>query len=149
MTNAITRAGSSLFILYERQKLTQENVTTMFSVVIAALETLAKISHTAAEAIPLLEKKYAAFIDRPMAISDVTPHLKAFSVAAVDPEGFDSEVVQDLERQATNLSFVELVVEKFENGQDSPSFPDELAPDELESLSLDLDLPGVGPHYGL
>jgi hypothetical protein len=149
MTNAIIRAGSSLFILYEIQKLTRENVTTMFSVVITALETLAKISHTAAEAIPLLQKKYATFIDRAMAISDATPHLNAFSVAAIDPGSFDSEVVQCLERQATDSSFLDLVVEQFENGQGSPSFPDELALIELESPSLDLDLPGVGPALRL
>lgn len=147
MTNAIIRAGSSLFILYEIQKLTQENVTTMFAVVIAALETLAKISHTAAEALPLLQKKYAAFMDRAMAVSDATPHLNAFSVATVDPESFDVEAAEHVEWQATGLSFLDLVVEQYEDGQGSPSFPAELAPAELESLSLDLDLPGAGPFY--
>ena len=147
MTNAIIRTGSSLIFLYEMQKLCQENVTTMFSVVIAALETLAKISHTAAEAIPLLKQKYtASCIEQAKAIADVTPNLNAFSVAAIDPEGFDSEVMKDLERQATDPSFVESVVEQFDDGQGSPTFPDELAPDELETLSLALDLQGAGPQ---
>jgi hypothetical protein len=149
MTNAITRAGSSLFILYERQKLTQENVTAMYNVVIAALETLAKISHIAAEAIPLLQKKYAAFIDRAMTTSEVTPQLNAFSVAVFDSDGADFDGFQSFEKQSSSLSFVDFTVEQFENGQDSSSFPDKLAPIELESLAADLDLSRMGGDYSL
>lgn len=149
MTNAITRAGSSLFILHERHKLTQENVTAMFNVVITALKTLAKISHTASEAIPLLQKKYAAFIDRAMTGSEVTPQLNTFSVAIIDSESTDCDTFQDFQNQSTSLSFVDLALEQFEHGRGSPSFPDKLAPVELESLAADLDLPRMGGDYGL
>lgn len=145
MTHAIIRTGSSLLVLYEMQKLCQENVTAMFSVVVAALETLARISHTAAEAIPLLKRKYtASYLEQAMAIPDVTSQLNAFSVAVIAPEGFDSEVIE-----VSDASFDDSIVAEFDSGQDSSSFPDELAPDELESLSLDLNLEGAGPQNTL
>lgn len=145
LTNAIIRTGSSLLLLYEMQKLCQENARTMFSVVIAALETLAKISHTAAEAIPLLKEKYASSFIAHQARSnpDATLRLEDFSLAAIDPEAFGAEVIDDLEQETTNPLFGESIHGKSDDGQDLPSFPDELAPDELESLSLDVDLQGT------
>lgn len=145
LTNAIIRTASSLLLLYEMQKLCQENAATMFSVVIAALETLAKISHTAAEAIPLLKQKSTTtFIEQTMGSTTATPRLEDFSLAAIDPDVFDTELINDLEQPATSPFFRDSSHEQFDDGQDSPSFPDELAPDELESLSLDVDLQGNG-----
>ena len=144
LTNAIIRTGSSLLLLFEMQKLCRENATTMFSVIIAALETLAKISHIAAEAIPLLKQKYdTTFIGQALSSPTVTPRLEDFSLTTIDPELFDAEGMNCLEHETANPSFGDPVHERSDDVQGLTSFPDELAPDELESLSLDIDLQGT------
>lgn len=102
LTNAIVRTGSSLFLLYDAQKLSTENVMTMFPVVISGLKVLADLSYTALEAIPLLEQKFAAYgIDQAAFLRNDVLHQAAVSVGApFDQEVFDVEVLRELEQQA-------------------------------------------------
>ncbi len=114
LTNAIIRTGSSLFLLYKAQKLTPENVITMFSVVIAALEVLSNISHIASEAIPLLQQRLSASgIDQTTAFKHDVIHHAAVSVAApLDHELFETEVIRELEHYAGNTLLSEQAVEQ-------------------------------------
>ena len=106
LTNAIVRTGSSLFLLYNAQKLTTENVMTMFPVVISGLKVLADLSHTASEAIPLLQQKFAASgIDQAAFLKNDVLHQAAVSVAApLDQEVFEAEVLRELEHQAATTT---------------------------------------------
>ena len=112
MANAMIRTGSSLFILYEMQKLTLESMTAMFAVVIAALEVLANISHTASQAIPLLKQKFVTSgIDQTATFRDDALHKAAVSVIApMDPEFIDAEVFRELEKQAADPFLVDQTV---------------------------------------
>ena len=107
LTNAIVRTGSSLFLLYNAQKLTTENVMTMFPVVISALKVLADLSYTASEAIPLLQQKFAASgIDQAAFFETDILHQAAVSVAApLGQEVFDAEVLRELEKNAATSAF--------------------------------------------
>ncbi len=84
----------------------------MFAVVIAALEILANISHTASEAIPLLKRKcVASGIDQIVAFQDNALHDAAVSVTApIDPGIFDPEVVRELEEQAADPLLIDRTV---------------------------------------
>lgn len=144
ITNAIIRTGSALIVLYEMQKLCEENVSTMFSVVIAALETLAKISHTASEAIPLLKQKYStSSIGQSKKAIDPTHHLTAFSLASIDPGFAGAEDIRDLPHQDADDFPATAMIDPYTGARDWSSFPDELAPDELNSLSQDVGLEGT------
>ena len=139
MTNHIICTGSSLFILYTMQKLTQENVIAMFAVVIAALEVLAEISHTASEAIPLLKQKFAVpGIDLTAAFQNDALQPAAFSMSTPEKQGlFDAEAVRQLEQQATDAFLVDQFLEGSENGPRSDQSPIELDSCDLDSLSQD------------
>lgn len=104
MANAMIRTGSSLFILHEMQRLTSESLTAMFTVVIAALDVLAKISHTASEAIPLLKQKFeTCAIEQTATFRDDALYKAAVSVTAtIDPVSMDREVLRELEKLAAD-----------------------------------------------
>ena len=139
MTNHIICTGSSLFTLYTMQKLTQENVTAMFAVVIAALEVLAEISHTASEAIPLLKQKFAGSgIDHTADFQNNELHHAAVSMSTPEEQGlFDAEAVRQLEQQATDAFLVDQFLKGSENGLRSDQLPNELDSCDLDSLSQD------------
>ncbi|KIV93137.1 hypothetical protein PV10_04375 [Exophiala mesophila] len=145
ITNAIIRTGSALIVLYEMQKLCEDNLSTMFSVVIVALETLAKISHTASEAIPLLRQKYSrTSIGQSKSTIDPSHHLNAFSLASIDSGLVDGDSLQQNADDTPGAA----IVNSYSDAPGRSSFPDELTPRELDSLSQDVDLEGrVSRNY--
>ncbi|KAK5042922.1 hypothetical protein LTR84_012011 [Exophiala bonariae] len=144
LTNAIIRTASSLLVLYEMEQLCRENAAAMFSVVIAALETLAKISHIAAEALPLLkEKSRTTLTEKSVSSTNAPARLEYFSLAAIEPDIFGPELLNNLQQPTIDTLFRDPTQDQFGGDRHPLSFPDELAPDELESISLDVDLQGL------
>ncbi|KIW95583.1 uncharacterized protein Z519_04168 [Cladophialophora bantiana CBS 173.52] len=139
MTNAIIRTGSSIFTLYNMQKLTTESALTMFAVVISALEVLAEISYTASAAIPLLKQRFeGSGIDRNAIFNNDVLHQAAASVsAAVDKDLFDADVLRQLEQQATDQSWIDRVVQQSEESPAPLQLPEEMEPIDLELFSRD------------
>lgn len=140
LTNAIVRTGSSLFLLYKAQKLTTENVMTMFPVVISGLKVLADLSYTASEAIPLLQQKFATSgIDQAAFLRNDVLHQAALSVAApVDRDVFDAVVLRELEQQAATST---LKGNDRGEGDTSPRSDQELDPFDqfdLDFLTFDV-----------
>ncbi|EXJ66805.1 uncharacterized protein A1O5_10000 [Cladophialophora psammophila CBS 110553] len=139
MANAIIRTGSSIFILYNMQKLTTESALTMFAVVISALEVLAEISYTASAAIPLLKQRFeGSGIDRNAIFNNDVLHQAAASVsAAVDKDLFDADVLQQLEQQATDHAWIDRVVQQSEESPAPLQLSEEMEPIDLELFSRD------------
>ena len=88
---------------------------------IAALEVLANISHTASEAIPLLKEKFVASgIHQIAAFRNDALHNAAVSVTApIDQGFFDADVVRELEQQTADLFLVDQIVERSDKGSRS------------------------------
>ena len=139
LTNAIVRTGSSLFILCSAQKLTTENMMTMFPVVISALKVLANLSHTASEAIPLLQQKFATSgIDQTTLFKNDVLHQAAVSVAApLDHKLFDAEVLRELEQQAANSISSENNTGESDNASKISQYVDAFDRFDLDFLSQD------------
>ena len=140
MANALIRTGSSLFQLYNTQMVTHEQLKHMFSVVIAGLEILAEISHTASAGSSILKQKFLeSGIGQVGALQNDAFYHSVFSVtSAVDRDLFDAGVVKELEQQASDPSLVDKTVEQNESNIYMSSFLfEDIQPNELDFISHD------------
>ena len=137
MVNALIRTGSSLLQLSTTDKISHKNFRRMFSVVLAALEILAEISHKAFTAVPLLKQKFLeSGIGQATSDPQEIIHTAEFSAESL----LDAGLVEELEQQAINPSLVSRTVERNENNVFMSSFlSEDIQPTAFDYLSHNWD----------